>query len=181
MKMSAKLMLDDHICWETEAADVCSVRPGEVILRITPGEEFQNSLRLHAQSSTSVRNASHDQNFRDRSYFTRQKCEWETDTTGWVTKGPKIQMQKSSWMWSQALLRWGDSTSPNRIFTLLILWHIVISCSPTSLVNFHFWWMADVVCEQQDLFFPAPRFPPRPEWESMKRFTCCRVAGYVTC
>lgn len=86
---------------------------------------------------------------------------------------PKIQTQKSVWMWSQALLRWGDSTSPHRIFTLLLLWHIVISRSLTSLINVHFWWMAEVVCEQQD-FFPCSSFAP--EALSGSQWSVLRVA-----
>lgn len=153
-------------------ADVCSILPGEI------RQNFKKKKKkIKTCCMTKTLEIVHI-------YKTKMwmSCLRETDTTGWVTKGPKIQMQKSGWIWSQTFLRWGDSTSPHRIFTLLILWHIVISCSPTSLVNFHFWWMAEVVCEQQDFFFPAPRFPPRgPEWESIKRFTCCRVAVYVTC
>lgn len=78
------------------------------------------------------------------------------------TEPQKQQIPKSGRIWSQELLRWGDSTSPHRIFTLLILWHIVISCSPTSLVNFHFWWMAEVVCELQDFFVRLLASPPPP-------------------
>lgn len=113
------------------------------------------------------------------SHFTRQKCEWVASEKqaqrAELQKDQQHKMQKSGWMWSQALLRWGDSTSPHRIFTLLILWHIVISCSPTSLINFHFWWMAEVVCERPDFFF-FPRSSSPPEALSGSQWSILRVA-----
>lgn len=101
------------------------------------------------------------------------------------TELQKQQIPKSGRIWSQELLRWGDSTSPHRIFTLLILWHIVISCSPTSLVNFHFWWMAEVVCELQDffvglLFPPPPSHPTHPEALSGSQWSVLHVAASPT-
>lgn len=149
--------------------DICRALPEK--------REFQTSLELHAQSGKSVnKKASHDQNITDSTYFWRHKCGWfASEKQTWQSYKRAKNKNSEIWMWSQELLRWGDSTSPHRVFTLLILWHIVISCSPTSLVNFHFWWMAEVVCELQDFFFFRLLISP-PEALSGSQWSVLRVA-----
>lgn len=82
---------------------------------------------------------------------------------------------------SQAILRWFQLLqlgTPHQVLILLILWQ---SSSSTSLVTFHFPLMVEVVCEQKVFVFFFFSFPQGLEWESMRHFTCCCVAVYITC